>query len=228
MKRSLLERLYRSPAGRLMSSVARGWARLHRPFMVYGYYDHGSKSFRKYTRMSSDVVILNERKLSVGEDVWVWHHTILDATEGLTIGDGCQIGAWVGIFTHGSENSIRLLGRQFVHIHNSERQGYTRGSVSIGAFSFIGAGAVILPEVTIGQGCLIAAGTLVNKSVPDYSIVAGVPGKIRGSTLETDERFFREFDFSSTYYDADALMKITDGLQGREELPDRPENSGNN
>lgn len=226
MKRSLLERLYRTPVGRLMSSVARAWARLHRPFMVYGYYDHGSKSFRKYTRISSDVVILNERELSVGEDVWVWHHTILDATEGLTIGDGCQIGAWVGIFTHGSENSIRLLGKQFVHIHNTERMGYSRSRVEIGAYTFIGAGSVVLPGVTLGRGCLIAAGTLLTKSVPDYSIVAGVPGRIKGSTLETDERFFREQDYSSTYYDAEALQEIRNRLKESEEHAHQSENGG--
>ena len=54
----LVERMYRSPLGRVMSGVARLWGRLHRPFMVYGYHDLGARTFRKYTRMSSTVVIM--------------------------------------------------------------------------------------------------------------------------------------------------------------------------
>lgn len=210
----LLERLYRSPLGRTMSFVGHVVARLQTPFMVYGFVDPATRKFRKYTRMSSTVLIMNKKRLAVGDHVWVWHYSILDATEGLTLEEGCQIGAWVGIFTHGSERAIRLLGKQFVHIPNTERKGYTRGSVRIGAYTFVGAGSVILPGVTIGKGCLIGTGTLVTKSVPDYSIVVGSPGQVKGSTLDLDKKAFAEFDFSETYYDADALALIKKSLSG--------------
>ncbi len=204
----VLERLYRSPLGRVMSAVANGCARLHKPFMVYGYYDVASQSFRRYTRMSSTVTIMNRQALAVGDHVWVWHYSILDATEGLIVEEGCQIGVWVGIFTHGSERSIRLLGREFVHIPNAERRGYTRAGVRIGAYTFVGAGSVILPGVSIGKGCLIGAGSLVTRDVPDYSIVTGQPGTVVGSTIELDEKLFREYDYSATYYDPRALQEI--------------------
>jgi acetyltransferase-like isoleucine patch superfamily enzyme len=204
----LLEFLYRSPIGRLMSLAARIYSKLQRPFMVYGYYDHKSGRFRKFTRMSNTVVIMNKKHLVVGDNVWVWHYSILDATEGLIIEEGCQIGAWVGVFTHGSEASIRLLGRQFINIPNTERRGYTRGTVRIGAYSFVGAGSVILPGVTIGKGCLIGTGALVTKDVPDYSIVVGCPGQVRGSTIDLDMKYFASHDFSDTYYDATALEMI--------------------
>lgn len=194
------EQLYRSPLGRMISALGTGFARFHKPFMVYGYRDAASGTFRKYARMSSSVVIMSPDNLAVEDHVWVWHYSILDATEGITIGEGCQIGAWVGIFTHGSESSIRLLGRQFVHIPNSERHGYTRGKVSIGPYSFVAAGSAILPGVTIGEGCLIGAGTLVNKDIPDHSIVTGWPGEVRGSTLTLDAKHFKQYDYSSTYY----------------------------
>lgn len=208
----LLERIYRSPIGRVMSTLGHLVARLQTPFMVYGFVDPATRVFRKYTRMSSTVMIMNEGKLSIGDHVWVWHHSILDATEGLILEEGCQIGAWVGIFTHGSERAVRLLGKQFVHIPNTERKGYTRGSVRIGAYTFVGAGSVILPGVTIGRGCLIGTGTLVAKSVPDYSIVVGSPGQVKGSTLDLDKKVFSEFDFSETYYDAQALDLIKQSL----------------
>jgi acetyltransferase-like isoleucine patch superfamily enzyme len=188
-----------------MSFFANVLAKIHQPFMVYGYLDRGSGRFRKYTRMSSTVTIMNKNKLLVGDYVWVWHYSILDATESLVIEEGCQLGAWVGVFTHGSENAIRLLGREFVNIPNAKRQGYTRGGVKIGAYTFIGAGSVILPGVTIGKGCLIGAGTLVSKDIPDYSIVVGNPGQIKGSTKDIDRIFLRAEDFSSTYYDPNVL-----------------------
>ena len=193
------------------------YARFHKPFMVYGFIDPATRRFRKYTRISSSVHIMNRKALTIGDDVWVWHHTILDATEGLVIEDGVQIGAWVGIFTHGSEYSIRLLGKQFVHIPNTKRKGYTRGAVRIGAYSFVGAGSVILPGVQIGKGCLIGTGTVVTKDVPDYSIVVGQPGKVKGSTIDIDQRKFQEEDFSDTYYDTEALKLIKEKLASRTE-----------
>jgi acetyltransferase-like isoleucine patch superfamily enzyme len=180
--------------------------------MVYGHYDRKNRKFQKFTRVSSSAIIMNRNALSLGNHVWVWHYSILDATEGLVINEGCQIGAWVGIFTHGSENSIRLLGEEFVNIPNTERLGYTRGSVEIGKYTFVGARSIILPGVTIGKGCLIGAGTLVADDVPDYSIVVGSPGQVRGKTYKLDKKYFGQYDFSATYYDNAALELLRDEL----------------
>jgi acetyltransferase-like isoleucine patch superfamily enzyme len=180
--------------------------------MVYGIIDAGTKVFRKFTRISSTAKIMNAKNLKIDDHVWIWHYSIIDATEGIEIEEGVQIGAYVGIFTHGSEHSIRLLGKQFIDIPNDQRKGYTRGSVKIGKYSFIGAGSVILPGVTIGKGCLVGAGTTISKNVPDYSIVLGTPAQIKGSTLDLDRRFIRQFDFSDTYYDSDAYLEIIEKL----------------
>lgn len=204
----IVEKLYRSCLGRVMSKAVNLVALLHKPFMVYGIVDPASRKFRKWTRISSTVKILNKERLSIGDHVWIWHHSILDATDGLTIGEGVQMGSWVGIFTHGSENAVRLLGRQYVHIPSMERLGYTRGSVTIGEYSFVGPGSIVLSGVTIGKGCLISAGSLVNRNIPDYSYVSGSPAQTKGRTTEIDKWFFREYDFSETYYDSDALAEI--------------------
>ena len=203
-----IERLYRSPIGILMSMGGHLYANLHQPFMIYGYRDPDTRVFRKYTRISSTTVILNKSKLLLADHVWVWHYSVLDATEGLTIDEGCQIGAWVGIFTHGSQNSIRLLGRKYVDIPFTQRKGYTRGSVKIGAYTFIGAGSMVLPGVTIGKGCLIGAGTLVTKDIPDYSIVTGTPGQVMGSTIDLDRKYFDDPEIVKTYYEQSLLNAI--------------------
>jgi acetyltransferase-like isoleucine patch superfamily enzyme len=171
--------------------------------MIYGYVDKHTNLFRKYTRMSDTVVIMSPEKLSIGDNVWVWHYSILDATEGITIGTGCQIGAWVGIFTHGSQNAIRLYGSRYVDFPSSERKGYTRGAVTIGAYTFIGAGAMVFPGVNIGKGCIIAAGTIVTKDIPDYVIVQGIPGKITGDTHQLDQQLLEKNpDLNDLYFES--------------------------
>lgn len=51
-------------------------------------------------------------------------------------------------------------------------------SVKIGPGCWIGARVTILGHVTIGKGCIIGAGSLVRRSIPDWSIAAGVPARV--------------------------------------------------
>ena len=53
----------------------------------------------------------------------------------------------------------------------------------IGRFCFIGARSVIMPGVTVGDGCIIATGAMVTKDVPPYSIVAGNPAAVIRSDI---------------------------------------------
>lgn len=213
-----LERLYRSPFGRVMSAGAWGITTSQRPFMVYGVKDPLSGHFRKFTRLSSSVVRVHKENIGLGDHVWVWHHSVLDGTEGITIGEGCQLGAAVGIFTHGSENAIRLLGRDFVHVSNRSRSGYTRGSVSIGEYTFIGSGAIITPGVRIGKGSIVAPLSFVTKSVPDHSIVVGNPARVVGSTRDNDRDLLIESGFPTSYYDLDYSRLVQEDLS-REGAP---------
>ena len=59
-----------------------------------------------------------------------------------------------------------------------DEQGITTKPVMIGDDVWIGANAVILPGVTIGKHCVVAAGAVVTKDVPDNSLIAGVPAKL--------------------------------------------------
>lgn len=51
-------------------------------------------------------------------------------------------------------------------------------AVKIGKNTWIGARAVILPGINVGNYCVVAAGSVVTKDVPDYSVVAGVPARV--------------------------------------------------
>lgn len=87
--------------------------------------------------------------------------------------------------------------------------GYSKiGRIDIGNNVFIGARAVVLPGVTIGNNVVIAAGCVVNKSIPDNSIVAGVPCKIIGSYDEYVEK--NKMLFEKTIHQDTIASKKTD------------------
>ena len=59
-----------------------------------------------------------------------------------------------------------------------DEQGVSTNAVTIEDDVWIGANAVILPGVTIGNHCVVAAGAVVTKDVPPHSLVVGVPAKV--------------------------------------------------
>ncbi len=84
------------------------------------------------------------------------------------IGDRVSIGPNVTIITDSSPNNS-ILRRKFPIISED---------VSIEEDAWIGANVTILPGVTIGKCSIIGAGSVVNKSIPQYSIAAGVPSRV--------------------------------------------------
>lgn len=142
--------------------------------------------------MSDTVFFYHPERIRVSENVFVWHYTILDGTGGLEIGEGSQIGAWVGIFTHSSHIAIRVYGNHYQEIPESQKKAYPIVPVKIGKYVFIGAGAKILPGVTIGNGALIGAGAIVSKNVNDFEIVSGNPAEVIGDTRKLDKRYLND------------------------------------
>lgn len=86
----------------------------------------------------------------------------------ITVGNHCQITNGVRIFTHGGGNAVRKAIPNFDVF----------GKVKIGDWVYIGNNSLIMPGVTIGDGSLIAAGSVVTKSVPSGVVVGGNPAKI--------------------------------------------------
>lgn len=86
----------------------------------------------------------------------------------ITIGNHVQLTRGVAIHTHGGGNVIRRKIADFDSF----------GKVVIKDWAYIGAHAQIMPGVTIGEGAMVAAGSIVTKSVPDGMVVAGNPAKV--------------------------------------------------
>jgi acetyltransferase-like isoleucine patch superfamily enzyme len=196
----LKRRIYFSFLGRLISIVQNTYGRLVRPYMIYGFKSKFDGKFYKLVRVSSTALIVEPEKLQIEDNIWIWHHSIIDASNKVIIRKGCQIGAWVGIFSHSSHVAIRLYGENYITTAKEDRVGYVRKPVEIGEYCFIGARALVMPGVTIGKGSLIGAGAIVSKSVPEFSIVIG-EGEIKGSTLNLDKKFFTDKLVQENYFD---------------------------
>lgn len=205
---SIKKKIYFSPLGYLISLVQNVLKFVHQPFMVYGYYNKISRKFLRNVRISSSACISDKSKLDLEDNVWINHYARIDASGGVKIGEGCQIGYASAILSHSSHNAIRLNGRDYIEMDIDKRIGYIHKSVVIGKYTFIGGGSTILPGVSIGDGCVIGVGAVVNKDVPDHAIVAGVPAKIIGSTIDTDRNFICINGVKDHYYDKDLINKL--------------------
>ena len=111
--------------------------------------------------------------VSVGENTWIGPFTLLDGSGGLKIGSACSISAGVQIYTHDTVKWA-LSGGVLP---------YERAPVVIGDACHVGAQAVITKGVTIGAHCVIGSCAFVNRDVPPYTIVFGVPCRRRGQVI---------------------------------------------
>ena len=200
------QKIYLSFLGPVISIVQNLLSTLHKPFMVYGYYDWRKGLFMKHTRISSSAKISCKKNLDMADHVWISHYAIIDASAGVKLGKGVQLGAWAGIFTHSAHMSVRLLGDHYIKLPVEERVGYIRGKVEIGEFSCIGASSLVLPGVKIGKGCIVSGGSLIRRNIPDYSIVGGNPAKIIGDTRKIDKGYFGNETIKKYYYDKNQIQ----------------------
>jgi acetyltransferase-like isoleucine patch superfamily enzyme len=116
-------------------------------------------------------------QLIIGDHSYVGMNSILNGFSAqLTIGRYVSIAQNVNIMVDSGPNASELMQRIFPG---------QQGTVTIGDHSWIGASSVIMPGVTIGKFCVVAACSFVNKSFEDFSIIGGTPAKlIRKMTKE--------------------------------------------
>lgn len=191
MKASLWRRAWQ-PVKRLIS---RAWG----PRVVGGWV-RGDGVYLPHTRVSNTSFCFARDKLQVEDHVFIGHFSVLDATYGLSIGEGTQIGFFTGIFTHSSHVAVRLYGRAYVDTPHKEA--YFIAPVSIGPYCFIGAHATVLPGTRLGKGCLVSAYSLVGGEFEDFSVIAGNPAKRVGDTRRMDRPYLRRHPQLRPHYDA--------------------------
>lgn len=125
---------------------------------------------RNSTLFGTGIISNKGKGIKIGNRTGINTGAYLAGQGGIIIGDDVITGPNLQIF---SENHV------FADLHQIiKEQPLTRTGVMVGNNCWIGGGVTILDGVTIGNGCVIAAGSVVTKSVPDNSIVAGVPAKV--------------------------------------------------
>lgn len=116
----------------------------------------------------------NKPQLRIGDNVSVGEYTHITCANKVTIGNGVLTGRFVLI----TDNSHGNNTKEVADIAPLARYIHSNGPVYIGENVWIGDKVTILPNVTIGKGCIIAANAVVTKDIPEYSVAAGVPAKV--------------------------------------------------
>lgn len=138
--------------------------------------------FGERTYLFRRAEVLKPYGLKIGKRTSIGWFTLLDARGGLDIGNNVNISSYVKIIT-GS------------HDINSPQFEAKFEPVKIEDNVWIGSGAIILQNVTIGRGAVVAAGAVVTKDIEENSVVGGVPAK-----------FITKRDENATHYTQDSAM----------------------
>lgn len=180
------------------NTIARNW-----PNWLGGYGIRKSMfpSHQKPVRVDKGVRVLydfvwgfQEPKFEFGENVELWENCGIGGN--VRIDDNSKIGSYVALWGMGSRDPMIDIGKWCMfgpetivlargHEHGDpEEPVWTQGPkepkkpVTIGDRVWITVRCIIMPEVTIGEGVIIGAGSVVTKDIPPYAIAAGVPAKV--------------------------------------------------
>lgn len=128
------------------------------------------------------------------EEIWLEDYIKM----GMKIGENCSIQPGV-VFDYSHcwliriGNNVTIAPQAYLLAHDASTKkinNYTKiGSITIEDNAFIGARALIMPGITIGKNSIIAAGSIVTKSIPEGSIAAGNPAKVVSTIEEYIEQY---------------------------------------
>lgn len=119
------------------------------------------------------VRITEGAKLSIGDHTYINRSASIDCTQEITIGDYCAI-----------SDNVQILDSDFHPItYNGETSTMSK-PVHIGNHVWIGRSAIILKGVTISDGAIVGAGSVVTRDVPARCLVAGNPARVIKENVE--------------------------------------------
>ena len=140
---------------------------------LYGY--HAERG----CRVLRGVTIYFPERLKLGRNVGISPYSQFNAAGGIEIGDGTLIGPGCTFWS---------VNHRFQDVSVPIRlQGYDAQEIVVGRNCWIAARAIVLPGVHIGDGSVVAAGAVVNRTCEPGSILAGVPAKVIGSRHGIDD-----------------------------------------
>lgn len=143
--------------------------------------------------------IFDKNRVKVGNFTYGSLYIIMsNVSHKITIGSFCSIAPNVTFIVESDHPINKLSTFPFkVKCLNQKYEAISKGDIIIDDDVWIGYGSVILSGVHIGQGAIIAAGSVVTKDVPAYAIVAGIPAKVIKYRFSKEVILkLLEFDFS--------------------------------
>ena len=138
------------------------------------------KLYYFYLKNRKPVKYLKKRGALIGSNVKIEPPIYCGEANLLAIGNDCNFSFGVTFIFHDGSNTV------LEHLGKIEIGARKYGKIVIGNNVFIGAKAIIMPNVRIGNNVIIGAGSIVTKSIPDNSIAVGVPAKI----IETIDDYY--------------------------------------
>jgi len=145
--------------------------------------------YRKLTKL-----LLTKSGVTVsGLPLWISATTFFDLSGkgSIELGNECVVSHGVRILTH--DFSLDRAAERHLGRRDDNLEYVRRSFVRIGAHAFIGMNSIILPGVTVGDGAIVGAGSVVTKDVPDDVVVAGNPAKVITTTREYLDRKIDDF-----------------------------------
>lgn len=128
----------------------------------------------------------------------------------LQIGNFCSIASGVKFILGGNHNLDSISTYPFKSYYENKEEALSKGPIIIEDDVWIGTDCILLSGITIGQGSVIAAGSVVTKSHPPYCIIGGNPAKVIKRRFSDDEceLLIKNIDYSKL--EEEELKKNTD------------------
>ncbi len=126
------------------------------------------------TNIHPTTIIREGQYVTIGEHCLINHNNLIQA------GKSTAGSITIGNYVHTGTNVVMLGFNHGFYTKEipTKEQDYMDAPIVVGDDVWIGTGAIILAGVTIGKGAIVAAGAVVNRDVPEYAIVGGVPAKV--------------------------------------------------
>ena len=159
------------------------------------------------TRISPAACIEHEARLTLGDHVFIGPFNFIEASGGVTLGEGVQVTSHVSIVTHSSHRAVRLLGTHYVD-WPGERPGWIAGPVHVGAWSFIGPHSLIEANTRLGRGTIVRAGSVVRGEYADFAVLDGRPARVVGDSRQADDKLLAHHPELRAHYEAWARNRV--------------------
>lgn len=159
-----------------------------------------SRQAGKNITLGRDVVLAGLKYMSVGERTSIGEHSVITAYKvsdyepKFIIGNNCSIGSYnhitcinevlidngllTGRWVTITDNSHGKNTLEEISVEPWKRQLYSKGGVIIGKNVWLGDKVTVLPGVTIGDGVIVGANSVVTKDIPSYCVACGNPAKV--------------------------------------------------